>query len=140
MTVKYWGLLSFDLAFTRSKLTSCGILFAKCVIECYGLGNMPRTEWHQLYRKSKRAGLTENLPSPALFTARDLKLIGILTGTALDSGPQPGVTSPALGWSVIAVRPSGRGCWHGGAAEGLLTKIHQNACQKRHFFMSCHKF
>jgi hypothetical protein len=37
--------------------------------------------------------------------ARDWKLIGILTGAALDCGPQPGGTSPALWWSVIAVKP-----------------------------------
>ncbi len=57
------------------------------------------------------------------------KPIGIVTGAALDCGPQPSLTSLPLGWSVIAVKPSGRGGRHGGAVAGLLTKIHQKVCQ-----------
>jgi hypothetical protein len=40
--------------------------------------------------------------------AHDQKLIGILSGTATDCGPQPGRTSPAFGCSVIAVKPRGK--------------------------------
>ncbi len=45
----------------------------------------------------------------ALCIAQDRKLIGILTGAVPDCGPQPVRTSPPLGWSEIAVKPSGRG-------------------------------
>jgi hypothetical protein len=31
-----------------------------------------------------------------------------MTGAAPDCRPQPGQTSPALGWFVIAIKPSGR--------------------------------
>jgi hypothetical protein len=58
--------------------------------------------------------------------ARDWKLIGILIGC----GPQPSGTSPALVWSVIAVKLSRRrGGWQSGAAAGPLMKICQNVCQ-----------
>jgi hypothetical protein len=80
----------------------------------------------------------------------------MLTGAVPDCGPQPGGTSPAIGWSVIAVKPSGRGGGHqGGAATELLTKncqkVRQNIifrghvrsskrsgrgfCQNRYFFL-----
>ncbi len=76
--------------------------------EAVGFGNLPRlVQCQQLLKKSERAGLIENPPPSALSRARDRKLIGILTGAALDCGPQLGGTSPAHGWSVIAVKPSG---------------------------------
>ncbi len=51
----------------------------------------------------------------------------MLTGDALDCGTQPNGTSPILGWSVIAVKPSrkGGGSQQGGAAAGFFTKIFQ---------------
>jgi hypothetical protein len=53
--------------------------------------------------------------------AWDRKLIGILTVAILDYRPKPGRTSPALGWSVITVKPSGTGgSWQGGATAGFL--------------------
>jgi hypothetical protein len=59
--------------------------------------------------------------------AQDLKLIEILTGTAPDCRPKPGRTSPAFGWSVIAVKPSRRegGSQNCVAVAGLLLKIRQ---------------
>jgi hypothetical protein len=60
-------------------------------------------------RKSKRPGPSVNLPPPVLSTARDRKLIGIMTSATPDCGPQPGRTSPAPGWSVRAVKLSRRG-------------------------------
>jgi hypothetical protein len=46
MSVKYQGQLSFNLACTRSKLTSPIILYGGCVLECYNFGNWTRTGWH----------------------------------------------------------------------------------------------
>jgi hypothetical protein len=80
-------------------------------------------------RKSKRAGPTDKTPPPAFCTAQDHKLTGILTGAAPDCTPLPGGTSPTLGGSVIAVKPSRRGGWQGGAAVRLLAKLHQNVHQ-----------
>jgi hypothetical protein len=61
---------------------------------------------------------------PALNMARDQKLIGIMTGATPDCGPHPSETSPALGWSVIAVKQSGReGDWENVVTVGLLMKI-----------------
>ncbi len=52
----------------------------------------------------------------------------ILTGIAPHCGPQPSGTSPALGWSILAVKPSRRGGGQqGSVAAGLPTKICQNA-------------
>jgi hypothetical protein len=66
------------------------------------------------------------MPPPALFVARDRKLIGIMTGATADCGPHPGETSPALGWSVIAVKQSGReGHWENVVTVGLFLKICQ---------------
>ncbi len=48
-------------------------------------------------------------PPPQLYVARDQKLIRTLTGAAPLCRPQPGGTSPALGWSVIAAKPVGSG-------------------------------
>jgi hypothetical protein len=63
--------------------------------------------------------MTENPLPPVLCAAWDQKLIEILTGAALDCGPQPGRTSPDLGWSVIAVILSGSEQWVGRVAEWL---------------------
>ncbi len=46
---------------------------------------------------------------PELSMVQDWKLIGILTDPGPDSRPQHSGTSPTLGWSVIAVKLSGRG-------------------------------
>jgi hypothetical protein len=63
--------------------------------------------------------------------ARDWKLTGILTGTALNCGPQPGGTSPALGWSVKAVKTlrwgGSAGYCHSWTSDKNTAK---NVCQK----------
>ncbi len=72
-------------------------------------------------RKSERAGLTKNPPPLALCVARDWKLTEMLTGAALDCGLHPGRTSPALGWSIIAVKLSRReGGQQGRSVTGFL--------------------
>jgi hypothetical protein len=54
-----------------------------------------------------------------------------------DCGQLPGQSSTAstdIGYSVIAVKLSGRGRgWQGGAAAGLLTKIFQKVCKASFF-------
>jgi hypothetical protein len=58
-------------------------------------------------RKSERAGLSENLPPPALYVVREQKMVGMLTDATPHCIPRPsGGASPALGWSVIAVKPN----------------------------------
>ncbi len=94
-------------------------------MERYGFRNLPRTVRASCpVKKRERAGPTENPPLPALYTARDRKLAGMMTGALPDCGPWPGPgrTYPTLGWSVLAVKPNGRGCLQGSAAIGLLTK------------------
>ncbi len=50
-------------------------------IEVGGFGNMPRSVRRQgPLRKSESTGPTANQPPPALYAARDRKLIGMLTG------------------------------------------------------------
>jgi hypothetical protein len=66
-------------------------------------------------------GPTENPLPPALHATREQKLTGILTGAVLHFTPQPGRTSPALGWSVIAVKPVGIG--EGGVCCGAVTEL-----------------
>jgi hypothetical protein len=107
--VKYWGLSCFDLAFTRCKLTSPSI----CKV-CHrelrfrkSAQNGAAPAIHTV-RKRERAGPTENPPPPALYAARDQKLIGMLTGAAPHCGPRPSGTSPAISWSVYTVKLSGR--------------------------------
>ncbi len=78
-----------------------------------------------------------NLPPPALSTAQDRKPIGNPTGASPDFGPQPGRTSPALGWSVIAVKPSGGGGRQGGATARLLMKNHRKGHQNIIFWGHC---
>ncbi len=73
-------------------------------IEAGGFGNMPRSMRRQgPLRKSERTGPTANPPPPALYAARDRKLIGMLAG-----------------------RGGGR---QGGAAAGILTKNRQKVRQ-----------
>ncbi len=76
---------------------------------------------------------------PALSTARDQKLISILTGAAPDCGPQPGQTFPTLRWSVIAVKLSRRGS-AGWCHSQFSDKNMPKSMSKRHFLMSCQKF
>ncbi len=69
-------------------------------IEAANVGNLPRAVGRQQStEKEHRVGPTENSPPHTLSTAWDRKLIGILTGAALDCGPQPGGTSFAIRWS-----------------------------------------
>ncbi len=81
-------------------------------------------------RKSERAGPAENRHPPhSIPRPRDQKLIGILTTAMPDYGQQPGRTS-TLGWSVIAVKPNGKGWGRQDVATArLMTKIHQNGSQ-----------
>jgi hypothetical protein len=69
---------------------------------------------------------------------RDPKLIGILNGTALDCGQQPDESFLTFGWSVRAVKPSGRVAggvraewWHGKTFDKNMSKYmpkHQFSC------------
>jgi hypothetical protein len=96
-------------------------------MESTGLGTcLDRCSASGAVGKSERTAQTENSPLPALYTARDQKLMEILTGAAPDCRPQPGKTFLALVWFVTAVKRSGKGGWQGGAAARLLMKKHQN--------------
>jgi hypothetical protein len=65
----------------------------------------------------------------------------MLTGAVPDSGPQPSGTFSTLGWTVIAVKPSGRrGGQQGHAVTRFLTKIHKKTDVKTTFLTSCLKF
>ncbi len=79
------------------------------VIEHCGFGNLPRMVRQHHYRKSEKAGLSENPLPPALYAAWDQKMTGMLTGAAPHCRPMPGGTSLALRWSVIAVKAGGNG-------------------------------
>ncbi len=64
-----------------------------------------------------------------------------LTGAAPYCGPMPGGTSPGLRWSVIAVKPSGRGGGFGRGHCGLTSdKNMPKWTSKRHFLRSCQNF
>jgi hypothetical protein len=109
-------------------------------IESAGFRNLPRScGANGPLRKSERPGPTVNPPSPALSTARDQKPIAIQTAVS-DCGPQPGQTSPILGWSVIAVKPSrrrGSAEWrHGWSSDENTSK----SLSKLHFLRSRQKF
>ncbi len=87
-SVNYRGLFGFDLAFTICKLTSPSFWHV-CIERC-GFGNLPRTVWQHLYTENQReTGPTENQPPPALYAARDQKLIRILLAPhcTADHGP-----------------------------------------------------
>jgi hypothetical protein len=80
-------------------------------LEAGGFGKMPRSVRRQVHlQRGRETGLTANPPPPALYAARDRKLIGMLTG--------------------------GGGGWQGGAAAGFLMKNRQNVS----FLRSCQKF
>ncbi len=104
-SINYQGPFSFDLAFTRCKLTSPGIWqMCKRALRFQestqsGCGNITTL------RKSERPARLRTT-SPALCTARDQKLIGMLTATALHCEPRPGGTSPVR-WSVLIVKQVG---------------------------------
>ncbi len=49
--------------------------------------------------------------------ARDQKLAGMLTGATPYCRPWPGRTYPALRWSVLAVKPNGRGGYSGSRSD-----------------------
>jgi hypothetical protein len=57
----------------------------------------------------------------------------ILTGAVPDCGPQLGGTSPALGWTVIAVKPTRRGSprWRYGQTSDKNT----SKCMSKHHFL-----
>ncbi len=71
--------------------------------------------------------------------AQDQKLIGILTGAMQDCGPQPGGTSPTLGWSVIAAKSSGRGVSRVAPWPDFWRK-YVKMYVKTSSLRSCHKF
>ncbi len=125
-SIEYWCPFSFDLAFTRCKLTSpdiwklCNraVRFKICQEWCGNISTL---------RKSKRARPNENPPTPTLCAVWNWNLTEMLTSAALDCRPQTGRTSPALRWSVITVKLSGRGGgWQGVIATGILMKTRQN--------------
>jgi hypothetical protein len=108
-TLKYQGLLCFDLAFTRFK-------FTRCVIEQYGLGNLPRKVLSvHLERDRERIRLRTRHHRTLL--AWDQKLIGILIGTAPDCGGQPmGPLPPSGGLNSSKTKQKG-GQWGGVVAR-----------------------
>jgi hypothetical protein len=76
-----------------------------CAIEAGGFGNMPRLVRRQgPLERARETGPTANPPPPALYEARDQKLIGMLTS-------------------------GGGGGRQGGAAAGFLTKNCQKVSQ-----------
>ncbi len=99
----------------RSKLKDPGLRRESCVWCVTALyrpavsGTCPdRCGANGPLRKSERIGSTANPPSPALYAARDQKLIGMLT--------------------------EGRGGRQGSVATGFLTKNRQNDCQNISFW------
>ncbi len=85
-------------------------VFAQCAIERCGFGNLPKTVRRQLYSKKEReSGPNWEPATPRTLRGLRRKLIGMLTGAAPHCGPRPGATSPAIRWSVFAVKLSGRG-------------------------------
>ncbi len=103
-SVNYRGPFCFDLAFMRCKLTSPSI-WRICIERC-GFGNLPRT--CDNINKSERPArlricLPRTLRGPGSITDRNF------IDAAPHCGPQAVRTSPALWWSVIAVKPVGSG-------------------------------
>ncbi len=93
--IKYRGPFSFDLAFTRCRLTSP--VFGRCVTEHCNFRNLHNLVNISTLQKSKREGPTGNPTPPALYEAWDRKLIWMLTGAMSHCGPQSSGTSPVLG-------------------------------------------
>jgi hypothetical protein len=89
--VKYRGPISFDLAFTRCKLTSPGI----CVV-CHRALRFRKSAQNSAAPAIQKERERERARPHALYAARNQKLIGMLTGAAPYCGPGPGGTSPAL--------------------------------------------
>ncbi len=102
-SVNYRGPFSFDLAFTRVKVTSPG-MWQMCnrALRFREFGQNGAAILLNLDR-----GRPDWKPAspPTLYAARDEKLTGMLPGAALHCRPEPGGTSPALGWSVKTVKP-----------------------------------
>ncbi len=128
--VNYWGPSSFDLAFTRCKLTLPSIwqMCDRAQICPEWCGNT------STLRKSKSP--TENPPHPHSTRPG--------TGNWLECWLAPCCTvdhglaglSPC---SLIALKQNERGVRQGHAATGFLTKMSKWA-SKHHFLMSCQKF
>jgi hypothetical protein len=109
-------------------------VFARCVIEHYGFRNLPRTMPAVFLDRAREwAQLRTCHPS---CSARDRKLTGMFTGAVPGCGTRHGGTSSALGWSVIAVKPSRRG----GGWQGLTVTGFRQKYVKTSFFKLCQKF
>ncbi len=138
-SVNYRGPISFDLAFTRWKLTSPGI-WLMC----------NRALWFQKFTQNSRAVLlylerARNGPlgtclPTALYTARDKKFIGMLPDVAPHCGPQPSRTSQVLGWSVMTVSWSEAGRSAGSRCDRTSDKKTSKWMSIHNFLMSCQKF
>ncbi len=72
-----------------------------------------------LGRARERARLRTRLPPHSMRPATG-NWLEFFTGAAPDCGPRPGRTSPALRWSVYAVKPGGRGGF-GRGRRGLIS-------------------
>jgi hypothetical protein len=107
-SVNYWGLFSFELAFTWCKLISPSIRrVCNRALQFWESGRMV---WqHYCTEKEQETSPNENPPPSALYMAHEQELIGMLTGAAQHCGPWSERTSPSLGWSVKAVKLVGSG-------------------------------
>ncbi len=116
-TVKNRGHISFDLAFTRSKLTPPppSPVAARCVIERNELANNGEPISVQLKRVGT-ADLNEDPSYAALCLVRDQKMIGMLTGTAPENRTQ--YVSTVFGGPETPVKQSGG--WWGCVLAGLF--------------------
>ncbi len=93
----------------------------------------------QLERERERAQLRTHLPPHSMRPATG-NWLEFLTGAAPYCGPLPGGTSPGLRWSVIAVKPSGRGGFGRGRRGPTSDKNTSKWMSKHHFLRSCQKF
>jgi hypothetical protein len=95
------------------------------------LGICPDDAAILLYCTYKETGPTGNPLPPALYAARDEKVIGMLTDIAPHCEPQHGRTSPVLGWSIMTVKPVGSRRTYDDKTSNWMSKCH--------FFMSFQK-
>ncbi len=107
--------------------------------ESVGFRNLPRSLWGQWCPYKERGSRPDRVP--AIPMTQDLKLIGILTGTKLDCGPQTSKTSPPLRRSVIAVKLSGRGERAAGLLRSWTSDENTSKCMSKCYFWGlCQKF
>jgi hypothetical protein len=103
-SVNYRGLFSFGLAFTRCKLTSPGRR-QRCnrALRFQEFGQ----NGAEILLYLDRARPDRESASPRILRGPGREIDRNVPGAALHCGPRPGRTSPALGWSVLTVKPVG---------------------------------